>query len=712
MSGGISAIKGFDYQATVILNRLFDHFDRHGSAAQARPEGVDDLDLSWTVDGSEYRRYEQIKKPTEDRDGNLNPTPWTLPAAIDELLPNTIAHLSGDSDTQVWIIGDEVDDAVNSLVDAGENAPMAAAGPYWTAVHGLARNDALGAVKLEQSIRQKLRRWRVPADLPANPAEALSRIVTEFGDFANNAGAGEDVAARYSVTAAQLHDCLPGVLARTEILPAYGTEQEVAQRVYDRLEQRYALQRSVIENTLFRNLLGFINDISKQRGRRFDQEEMEFELRRVWPRMTPTKDTPPLDPEHVARPDLAERFTTGWTGKAVEAVGISGSGKTTLATEVVEQLRIADPDRLVYYAEVRPDVGLRDVLVGVAFHLRRLGILEPFPISVESGPADVEVLARLARSYSTIPQEFLLLVDLVEGTCSPAFARDLATFVRALSSSVCRIAVFGQESALRELSPLERDEHGVSRLDIRGFRFEEFVTLVAHHHPNPDRAALWDIYQRVTAGRAAGLFAKLAQSLARASSLQEMSEMAARPADDILAHAERQRFARISEGARSAAEKLICFALPFRRKDAEEIFPDENVGAAIRELLTQGLLRPHDGDSFEMHETVRAGLEGTIALSVRGSAHQALAAWYGAQGLVPAEILHLEKAGRPTEAQARAREAFLRGERWAALSTYVTGHKLVSAGEAIRRDSRRRARRGQVPTVQHIAGTRRAGSGR
>ncbi|MGA8756611.1 MAG: hypothetical protein WB611_09800 [Stellaceae bacterium] len=26
MSGGISAIKGFDYQATVILSRLFDHY--------------------------------------------------------------------------------------------------------------------------------------------------------------------------------------------------------------------------------------------------------------------------------------------------------------------------------------------------------------------------------------------------------------------------------------------------------------------------------------------------------------------------------------------------------------------------------------------------------------------------------------------------------------------------------------------------------------
>jgi hypothetical protein len=159
--------------------------------------------------------------------------------------------------------------------------------------------------------------------------------------------------------------------------------------------------------------------------------------------------------------------------------------------------------------------------------------------------------------------------------------------------------------------------------------------------------------------------------------------MAARPADDILAHAEQRRFARISEGARSAAEKLVCFALPFRRKDAEEIFPNDNVGAAIRELLTQGLLRPNDEDSFEMHETVRAGLEGTIALSVRRAAHGALAGWYGGQGPVTAEILHLEKAGKPTEARNRAREAFLRGERWAALSPYVTNHKLVSASEVV-----------------------------
>lgn len=682
MSNGISAIKGFDYQATVILSRLFEHFDRHGAASQVRPEGIDDLDLYWTAESAEYRRYEQIKKPREDDEGNLKPTPWNLPDVINELLPNTIAHLSGNSDEQIWILGDAVDDAVRTLVDAAENAPTAAAEPYWKVVHALARNDAVHDSDLERTIRRKLQRRQVPANLPSDPTDALSMVVAEFENFAKSVGAG-DLAARYRQKATALHDSLPGILVRIKIQSTFGTGQEVVKRIHDRLEQQYRLPRSVIENTLFRNLRGFINDISKQPGRKFGQEELDFELRCVWPQMIPIKEPPPLAQKHIQRRDLVERFTTGWRGRAIEVVGISGSGKTTLAAEVVEQSRIANPDRMVYYAEVRPDVRLRDVMVGVAFHLRRINIPEPFVISIDSSAADEEVLTRLARSYSTIQQEILLLVDLVEGTCSQAFARDLSSFICALSSSVCQIAVFGQESALRELSRLERDESCASRLDIRGFSFEEFVTLVGYYHPNPDRAALSDIYHRVTAGRAAGLFAKLAQTLAGAESLQEMSRMAAKPAEDILPYAEQRRFAQVSNGSRTAAEKLVCFALPFSRKDAEEIFREDNVGAAVRELLALGLLRPHDENSFEMHETVRAGLEETIALTVRRTAHEALAVWYGKRGLVTAEILHLDKAGRHNEACERARDAFLRGEQWTALAAYVTGHKLISSREAI-----------------------------
>jgi hypothetical protein len=69
MSNDVNAIKGFEYQATVILDRLFDHFDRHGPSARVRPEGIVDLDLCWTEGGIDCRHYLQIKKPREDNDG-------------------------------------------------------------------------------------------------------------------------------------------------------------------------------------------------------------------------------------------------------------------------------------------------------------------------------------------------------------------------------------------------------------------------------------------------------------------------------------------------------------------------------------------------------------------------------------------------------------------------------------------------------------------
>jgi hypothetical protein len=681
MSNGINAIKGFDYQATVILDRLFDHFDRNGPKARARPEGDDDLDLSWIKDAVEHRRYQQIKKPREDNQGNRTPRAWTLSEACDELLPNTITNLSGNAYEQVWIVGDEVTEEVRSLLGSRSDASFIKA--YFRALHLLVRDEAVNTLGVDNSLRRQLLRWQPPANLPTDPAGALSSMTQSFREFVKTIGGPDEVADRYRAKAAELDARLPGILARTKILPLYGTEHEVVKRLYDRLEQRYGFQRSVIENTLFRNLRGFINDISKQRGRSFDKDELEVELRCVWPHMIPVKNPPLLEPDHVARPDLTERFTARWTGRAIEAVGISGSGKTMLTAEIAESARASEPDRQVHYAEVRTGVSFRDVLAGLAYHLRRMGIEEPFRQSIDGSLTNEQLLALLARSYSALPRSLLLLVDLVEGTCDTAFARDLAAFIRALSSSTCRIAVFGQESALRQLTPLERDQHGVSRLDVRGFSFEEFVTLVTRHHPNPDRSTLWDIYHHVTAGRQAGLFAGLARALAAASSLQDMSAIAARPAEDVLDVAEQQRFARVSATAYVAAAKLVCFALPFRRKDAEEIFPNDNIGAAVQELLTLGLLRVQDEDLLEMHETVRAGLEGTIALNLRNAAHEALAAWYDRHGLVTAEILHLEKAARPSEARERARTAFLAGKNWASLAAYVTDHRLVSAEEVI-----------------------------
>jgi hypothetical protein len=50
MSNGIHAIKGFDYQATVILDVILEHFDRYGVA--------------------------------EDDAGNRKPSPWTLAQVV------------------------------------------------------------------------------------------------------------------------------------------------------------------------------------------------------------------------------------------------------------------------------------------------------------------------------------------------------------------------------------------------------------------------------------------------------------------------------------------------------------------------------------------------------------------------------------------------------------------------------------------------------
>jgi hypothetical protein len=685
MSGGISAIKGFDYQATVILDILFKHFALYGSSAKARPEGLDDLDLSWIDGDTENKQYIQIKKPAENNSGELKPTPWTLPLTVKDLLPKAIKNLSGNDHTQLWVLGDKVDDSMSSLINAQDKAPSSVPQIYWSAVHGLARNKALPKIKLNKTEMGSLTRWKVPTNLSIDPEKAKSTLLSEHKNIVKKFSNSDEYSTSYAIAVNELHCSMPDVLARIQIRATYGSEQEVAERIYEQLMAHFSLQKTVIENTLFRNLRGFINDISKQPGRSFNQEELEIELRCVWPQMIPIKHLPVLSPDHLARRDITERFTMKWVGKAIEAIGISGSGKTSLTAEIAERSLEINPERLVYYAEVRPSISLRDVLTGVAFHLRRQGIVEPFSIAVTGGSTEEEILISLAHSYSSMALDVLLLIDLVEGTCSTAFSRDLATFIRTLSTTSTRIGVFGQESALREMTPLERGEFGVSRLDIRGFSFEEFVKLVSNYHPSfsNDWIALRNIYLNVTAGRASGLFAKLAQAISRSASIQDMLKIAAQPAEDMLAYAEQKRFNLISDGARRASEKLVCFALPFQRKDAEEIFPDENIGIGIRELLSQGLLRYHDTDFFEMHETVRAGLEGMLSISVRRSAHQALATWYCKQGLVTAEILHLEKAGKPVEAKERACELFLRGEQWSAVTAYVIRHKLLSVTDVI-----------------------------
>ncbi len=354
MSGGISAIRGFDYQATVILDLLFDHFDRYGPSASVRPEGGDDLDLRWTDAGVDHRRFVQIKKPVEDDQTRPNPSPWTLVDIVPKLLPDAFDRLVGNDREQVWVIGDPVAAPVRSLFNAGVEAPAKATGSYWKVVHRLARSKAKLALPAGSDADKAASRWWGPKSLSSDPEEAqtaLSAVANTFGKGHGVAGAA--FAERYAQEAARLHADLPDVLGRIQILDANGAEVEVAGRVMQRLEQRYGLQRATVEHTLFRNLRGFINDIAKQPERSFDFDEFETELRCVWPQMVPIKTPPPLEDDHIRRPALTAEFTDQWTGTAVEVVGISGSGKTLLATEIINRSRQLHPDRLALYAEVR-----------------------------------------------------------------------------------------------------------------------------------------------------------------------------------------------------------------------------------------------------------------------------------------------------------------------------------------------------------------------
>jgi len=683
MSGGISAIRGFAYQAAVTLERLFELFDAHGATALVRPEGMDDLDCTWAQDGANSRCFVQIKKPREDSEGNAKPRLWTLSEVARELLPHTMSHLLGNNARQIWIVGDAIHPDINSLITAGMAAPTSTPNAYWRVLHELVRNETLDAQRPERSIRRRLLEWSLPTDLMEGPPAARDRVADEFAGFAGRAGVPASFATRYRQRIVEQHEILPSILARIHIASSYGSELQVAQRVCAELETRYQLSRKVIEDCLFLNLVGFITEISKQAGRVFGQAEFELELRRIWPEMVPLRDVPELEVKHVPRADIAERLTTGWRGGLLELVGISGSGKTSLAAEVAARSAQNDPQRHVYYAEVRPTTKLRNVLAGVGFHLRRIGIDSLFAVSIDRVLTDEEALKRFADECSRVPGDILLLVDLVDGSCSDGFAHDLAKFARALRPSRFRMAVFGQESALRNLTAIERSECEVMRLDIRGFHFEEFVRLTALYHTDPDRVLLWNVFTRVTAGRPAGLFAKLAHSLARAESLEEMRRIANIPPEDILAYAEQQRFARMSDSARRGASKLVCFELPFRRIDAEEVFSDDDIGTAIQELSARGLIRPHPPDAYEMHETVRAGLEGSIAVNVRRSAHAALAAWYRVKGFAAEEVYHLEKANQPAAAEAQARTTFLAGSQWGSLWPYVVDRKLVTVQELI-----------------------------
>ena len=686
MSGGLHAKRGFNYQDIVTLDLLLTHFGKHGASATVRPEGLDDIELSWKdSEGTTLRQFVQVKKPREDRATNPTNRPWTLQDITRELIPGAFAHLKGNCWQQDWVLGDNVSADALHLLDAGAYAPTQTPKLYWSTVHRLARQETLSSARLDSPTRNALMKWRLSPSCLLTASSAMFHLAQDFGQELERR-TSVSVAETYRQNVDHFHRHLPSVLSRINIRENFGSVQEVSRRIENALQQRYHLEPPVVSTILFRNLRCYVNDISIVPGRCFNAEEFDFEIRTIWPNMMPVREPPLLDQQHIFRADLSSRFTSHWSGAALEAIGISGAGKTMLAAEVFHQSRKESGSHPAFYVEIRLETQFRDVLVGVAFHLRRYGYALPFSVAANvatSTLANDTELQELTRSLEGGPDRSLLLLDMVDGTCSEAFCRDLKVFVQSNTEPGCRLAVFGQESAFRHYSMLERRTLKIESLDVRGFNFDEFRKLVEQKHEISDYTVVHDVFTAVTAGRSAGLYVRLARTLADTPTIAEMQALSRSSPIDMLQRVERQRFVTISGAAKSAAEKLVCLSLPFSRQEVESIFPQERVVLALTEMLDLGLLRKMDDETFEMHETVRAGLESVISTDVRRSIHSILARHYENEQMRSAEIFHLEKAELKEKARQRARMSFLQGRDWPQLWSYVAAHRLVTTSEVM-----------------------------
>jgi hypothetical protein len=655
MSGGVTAIEGFDYQAIVILGLSLEHFERQPGGS-VRPEGRDDASLLCV--GSSRVVFVQVKKPSRSDDGDFTGKSWRVAAAASALLEDTIVKLRDPNAEQWWVLGDSIDAELAELVAAGLDAPTSRPGAFVRALRFLALNRA----RVDGKVRQRVGQLHAPNDLDA----MVSLIGAELP---------ADKAAAFCKAVSELAIELPSTLARTKILAEYGDESSVFDRVCQSLVTRYGCSPAVARLTLARNLRGFINDVAKQR-RAFDGQELELEVRLVWPHMVVVQEPPLLGPNQVPRTAVVEMIRTRLVGPATEIIAVSGAGKTRVAGELVTTLRAAG--FLTLYAPVREET-LRDLLAGVGYVLRRFGEAELFSIVTQSG-ADEVIIEGAARVLSALTMPVTIVIDAVDGDVSDLFARDLARLVREVRGSKVQLVSFGQTSLLREVSGRDRAWLRLTTLSLPGFSFEEFVDL-AEHFGSSDRAVLYQVFERVTAARTGGMLAITASTLAR-SPLSEMVRLAELPPTDTLAYAEQARFNAIPQALRRAAERVVCAILPFRPADLAAIFP-EPVALAIRDLEQRGLLERYQPDRVEMHESVRSALESFLPQAIKQETHRTLAAHYGSRGEVASQILHLRRAGEESEADHLARDAFLTGRVRTGLAQLIAERRLLSADEIV-----------------------------
>ena len=674
MKGGIAAIEGFDYQATAILEIILQYIQSYPTSVQFRPEGKDDLEISWIEsNGQREQCHYQFKKIS-----NLttrNSQIWSISDIARELLPAALKNIANSSIAQIWVLGDSVAPGVRRLLAAGTDAPDRCRNDYLLILHRLAkgRTNCTEKSKLKASLDQYK-----PIAQPANSiSENIESMIRHF--IAKAVDVEFPKLKEYEQAVQTLHQKLPAIFSKIQVRDNYGTEVEVARRVIDKLEQDYHLNRTVIQHTLFRNLRGFISDVSKEVGRTISKADLEFELTSVWPQMIVMRNPPVLDAGVVRRPDIVEAVIASASMR--EVVGPSGAGKTILASEVMTFLESqASPD-IALYAEVSRATSMRDVAVGLAFRLRRRGIDELMSVAVDREGSDEAMIDNILRVCRLLTRRIVLLVDLIEGEASVEFARQLTYLARRLNDSALQIILFSQRSLLHDLSDFERQSANIQELHLRGLHPGEFNEMLRYYHPNVDSSRLYRVFLQLTAGRTTGILPSEAVALARLPSIDKMERLAALPPAQRLIEAHEARFLELPQECLPAARRLLCFSLPLTESEAESLFPTEPIRMAVRHLIRAGLIRRAEDSSIEVHETVRAGLASQVPAALAADTHQRLAHHFGERGNLPAQIHHLELAGRKSDALALARQRFLSGSDWRLLWKYVGEHKLLTDKE-------------------------------
>jgi len=669
MSGGTSASEGFLYQAIVSLELALDEFER-SREIRVRPEGTDDLEIEYQSAGVLKRQHIQIKKPRQNAAGERKVEAWRLPNVCDELLLQSFERLVNNCDTQIWILGDELDEDSRDLLCGRLHGAA-----YATAVYRLARARArvLGRMTKVQ------RRWSPTKTPPGiDPSTHLLAEVQAAASTLNlDKQAAECLLAQIDLVGSNL----PGVLARIKARTTYGEIDDLRQRVARRIASRFGISEPIARQTVLHNFRGFLDDVAHQRNLWVEYSDFELELRNILPHTIPFTSPPVVPRLHLERPRTIAEWMLGAAG-ATNVVASSGAGKSTFARELAATITRERPNEVVLYAELRDEHEIRDFVVGLGYKLRRRGHANVFTTATQLHIGEQGLIDSFADELLSVAEPVHVIIDFVNGRCQPRFHAALAELIRKLAGRGPRIYSFACEDPLEDLNQVERVRLGVRRFDAPGLHEGEFVELGRlHGHDNP--TALRYLHRLLGGGRYAGVFPRDAVALFGLESTDAMLALVEADGNaDIAEAADRRRFQRLARHIRECATQLLCFALPFSLEQASRAFSSLPVFATIRSLREIGLLLEHRLGAFEFHERVRAGLLNESRPDLVGRAHERLAEFAKQAGTPATVVYHLEQAGHSKQAMAYAREVVLGSSR-SGLVDYARRHRLFGAHELL-----------------------------